>query len=485
MKIFIFIKLTVISSICFSQKQFNISNNFGLLRCRGELVAEDSMSYYSFGYAEKLGEPEVGIFATAFDKKSAKVKQTTYTKKSGEWVFVQFRTPIYKKANNIIFGGAGFKYIYKFSYDPSINLIQAIDSVKNEINSGIVLTDMIIRKDTTYYFASLTLPDSNALLLSIKPDNKPSKNIYLSQETGYGYSTSKLWVLDDGRIIATGGKRKNINKQIFISELDKDGNLLKEVNNLISDRCHRVADLELVNDSILIVDAVCSYYPKIYNTIYKYNINQRKFIWKYRNDGRATEWYNHGGEIIKGHRENEFLFCTVAEGIGTKPDSIFNVGQVVKIDGNGKKLWSKDYARYSEQNLAFNHFATIMATSDGSYLVGGEARIQRTEAWLVKIDEDGNILPIDTTTATSITDITDVKIYPNPTSDYLIINQGEQTDMSYHLLDMSGREIGHLDIQNSHTNVMWHLDGVNSGMYVLVIKQKGKILENKKIVIYR
>ncbi|MFM2392151.1 MAG: hypothetical protein RLZZ546_128 [Bacteroidota bacterium] len=480
-QVFVFI-LIVYNSVK-SQKLYNISNDYDLLLTSAELLAEDRKYYYTIGYAEKMGESEVGFMVSAHDKLDGRVLHTTYYKKPGEWLFTGRRTPVFLKGQELIFGIDATKYLYKFSYNINSHSITPIDSVKNESSGGLVITDMIIGNDTTYYFASLTLPDSNALLLAIKKDDEPSNNIYLPQEKGYFYSTSKLSVLSDGTIIATGGKRKNIDDQIFISELDKDGNLIKEVNNLISDRCYRVADLELINDSTLLIDAACSYYPFFYNTIYKYNINQRKFIWKYRNDTRPTEWYNHGGEIIKGHRENEFLFCTVAEGIGTKPDSIFNVGQVVKIDGNGKKLWSKDYARYSGQNLAFNHFATIMATSDGSYLVGGEARIQRTEAWLVKIDEDGNILPIDTTTATSITDITDIKIYPNPASDYLIINQGEQTVMSYHLLDMTGREAAKIDIQSSHTNVMWELDEVSSGMYILVIKQKGKILESKKIVV--
>ncbi len=43
------------------------------------------------------------------------------------------------------------------------------------------------------------------------------------------------------------------------------------------------------------------------------------------------------------------------------------------------------------------------------------------------IDEHGDIVPIDTTSGTNQIDLTipDIKIYPNPATDYLIINQGE------------------------------------------------------------
>jgi hypothetical protein len=464
----------------------NISTNSGLLRTSGELIVENNEYYYSIGYAEKIGEGEVGIFVSAFDKKNAQIKSTYYYKKLNQWLFTQYRTPIYQIDDNFIFGAVGSKYAYKFSYDPELNELNAIDSVKNESTGGIVLTDMIIRNDTTYYFASLTLPDSNALLLSIKKDNELSTSIYLPQEIGYFYSTSKLAILSDGRIIATGGRKNGtFNFLIYVSELSKEGQLIKETSSLLQDKSFEVADLELVNDSILIIDAVSTYYPYFFNSVYKYNINQRKFLWKYNNDKRPTKFFNHGGEIIKGHKENEFLFCTTVDGIGSKPDSVFNVGQVVKIDDNGKKIWSKDYYRYGGQNMAFNHFATILATSDGNYLIGGETYIQNSEAWLVKIDEDGNIVPIDTSTSSVDVAIPEIKIYPNPTSDYIIINQGEQSDMSYALFDMQGRQLAHIDIENSHTNVVWDLPELQSGSYQMIVTQKGIKVMDKKIVVVR
>jgi hypothetical protein len=126
----------------------------------------------------------------------------------------------------------------------------------------------------------------------------------------------------------------------------------------------------------------------------------------------------------------------------------------------------------------------MISVDDSHYLLGGRTTTDTTIcSWLVKIDEDGNIVPIDTTSNTGITDIADISIYPNPAHDQIIINQGERTDMQYTIYDSQGRMVLTKMIRETHHNTVWDISDLPDGIYFLSITHLGKVLKSIKMVV--
>ena len=165
----------------------------------------------------------------------------------------------------------------------------------------------------------------------------------------------------------------------------------------------------------------------------------------------------------------------------------YGTGKIVKFNDKGQRLWQKRYY-YNNKRFYLNKFFNIIMTTDSNYLiVGDENWIQ--SAWLVKIDEDGNILPIDTTSTTTdhdvVSSIPEIKVYPNPASHSIIINQGEITDMTYQLIDMNGGIVKAISLPHAHHNVVWDISDVTSGTYILSMKQGEKLIGSRQQVVVK
>ncbi len=176
----------------------------------------------------------------------------------------------------------------------------------------------------------------------------------------------------------------------------------------------------------------------------------------------------------------------MASDIDSTMDSI---GKVIKFNADGKKIWQKNYDFTTNQG--FNNFNNIISTTDSNYLIVGEIfSVDLPQApWLVKIDEDGNILPIDTTSTTTdhdvVSSIPEIKVYPNPASHSIIINQGEITDMTYQLIDMNGGIVKAISLPHAHHNVVWDISDVTSGTYILSMKQGEKLIGSRQQVVVK
>ena len=108
---------------------------------------------------------------------------------------------------------------------------------------------------------------------------------------------------------------------------------------------------------------------------------------------------NDGGYIAVGRTEGD-----VGGGSPNQTDDLD--GWIIKVDKNGNQEWSKQYDSIAPSNSNNNDgtddFYSIIQTSDGGYLVAGHGydqtfvqpsdptQIGEQQAWLVKIDADGN-----------------------------------------------------------------------------------------------
>ncbi|MBK8346940.1 MAG: T9SS type A sorting domain-containing protein [Saprospiraceae bacterium] len=76
-----------------------------------------------------------------------------------------------------------------------------------------------------------------------------------------------------------------------------------------------------------------------------------------------------------------------------------------------------------------------------------------------------------------------ITIYPNPATDQIIINQGEQSDMRYSIYDAQGRIALSQTVAEPHQNMIWDISSLSSGLYVLSISQKGKNIKSVQLVV--
>ena len=286
-----------------------------------------------------------------------------------------------------------------------------------------------------------------------------------------------------GDLLATG--------KMAIFYLDHNGNQIWEYQTPSLSPIHDVKDIHPINDKEVLLASYDSYFSyadhNLYSrwTVTRYDVINKKIIWSnFWNEPRLPYIWS-TAKIIKTKNDGEYLLmANDYEGHDTVS---FAKGKIVKFNDKGQRLWQKNYYYNAQRGLS-NDFYNIIRASDGNYLIVGSENLIQT-AWLVKIDEDGNILPIDTTSASQDLDIShsipEVSIYPNPASHSIIINQGEITDMTYRLIDMSGAVIKVLPLPHPHHNVIWDITDVPAGTYILTMAHGGIVLDSKVQVIIR
>ncbi len=299
----------------------------------------------------------------------------------------------------------------------------------------------------------------------------------------------------NGHIIVFGNYTPKIfskNAVLVVTELNRNHDKIRQFVSPIIHRVYRTTDAIVENDSIAYI--LCmghdidlalgdSAFPSF---LFKFDLKTFKIIWKRSREKPATIYASYPSQLVKGHKAGEYLFCTVANGLGLSDTFYYTVGRVVKVNANGEIVWYKDYTYLPNNNNDNNATSSLLATADGHYLLGGDDYSNgQINSWLVKIDEDGNIVPIDTTSATTqpIRDLPDITIYPNPAHDYIIINQGEQSDMRYSIYDAQGRIALSQTVAEPHQNMIWDISALTSGMYVLSISHKGQIVKSVQLVV--
>ena len=73
-------------------------------------------------------------------------------------------------------------------------------------------------------------------------------------------------------------------------------------------------------------------------------------------------------------------------------------------------------------------------------------------------------------------------IYPNPTSDYVVLKISETTlgNLSYRVIDINGKVISHRNITNGDTQI--NMQQLPVGMYILKVIQSNQELKTFKII---
>ncbi len=280
--------------------------------------------------------------------------------------------------------------------------------------------------------------------------------------------------------------------KIIVAEVDPEGNFIWERKNQFDNAYRALKVLPLNNDEVLILLKAHALDEKFggtgfFSQVVKFDLKSKTFgNPKFYEKPSTSSSY---ADLIKSTRDTGTYFVCTGSYLDDKDKkSSTTCGRIVKIDSDLNELWHKDYIYYPDDGSISNEFYTIIPVAGGHYLIGGYSNWYGV-GWLIKIDEDGNIVPKDTTASSVDADLSsqlpEITIYPNPSSGVIIINQGATTGMRYQLIDLSGQVVKAMDVQGSHINTIWDISDIPAGSYVLTIMQDGRILQSKRQIVIK
>ena len=471
-----------------SQNVFNIIYRDTNAFVRNDLLYETKAHYISIGYYGITNK--IGIHVRKYDKSNGNLVFHDVFFYKNFWLQLNGRTKIIDKENKLIFAADGDQILFKLEFDYIKDILIATDSIKNPFNKTFYIQDMDIINDTTQYFA--TIGDSLGWIFRY-PDNT-TKFVY-SKEKKPRNSFEHFVRAKNGNYIFFGGKNDGAKNRwrIAATEVDANGYKICEEENVFNNSGGVEDILQKNENEVLLIAESFALDPisknkGFHHILYKFDL-QKKVFYRLKDMSAPTYLFGNYGAMVKSsHHPDQFFVCTMSALPGSTADSLVIAGRIVKIKGDSTTLWTKHYYKITG-HYDNNDFNTMIPTSDGNYLIGGKTYGTWLDGWLVKIDEDGNILPIDTTSSATEQDIhnniPEIKIYPNPASHSIIINQGEITDMTYQLTNMNGAVVKSIPLPHAHHHVVWDISDVASGTYVLTMLQGGKMIGSRQQVVIR
>jgi len=167
-------------------------------------------------------------------------------------------------------------------------------------------------------------------------------------------------------------------------------------------------------------------------------------------------------------------------------------GLLMKLTMDGDTLWSRYYYKDS---IVPNYFFDLQQTSDGGFLMGGISWGNDPDAWLLKVDSIGCLIPgcdsIITGLAQKFITEGEMHIYPTPFSDHAWAEAIIPSEFRYKqsfilLIDILGRQIRQIPLypdSQGHTRVRINRNGLTAGMYFYRLVAGGEVLSVGKVVV--
>lgn len=172
-------------------------------------------------------------------------------------------------------------------------------------------------------------------------------------------------------------------------------------------------------------------------------------------------------------------------------------GWLFRMDENREVLWERSYIDSTYQGRTFG-LRYIIPTSDGGYLATGTITnymtgVWESHNWLLKLDSlgclepgCGNINYITDTKEAVFLKGKDIKIYPNPASDYVQVEFPADFNIGQNIhaiLVSNGGSIVRQEKINASKSQL-NLSGIASGIYHLMIRRENEIIGSKRIIVH-
>lgn len=218
----------------------------------------------------------------------------------------------------------------------------------------------------------------------------------------------------------------------------------------------------------------------------RYDLETNKEVWSTYWDEPRKDYFWHLARIVPTKVPGEYLLMA-SDRVSASTEN-YTTGKVVRFTDEGKRLWQKTYYYKNSVWGLINDFFSMIPTSDGNYLIGGWVNWGGGRPWLVKIDDDGNILPTDTTTSVQdiqveLNEVPTVEIYPNPASNVLTINiAGGDEAIGYQAIvtGADGKIVSVYAIGGQSTTV--DVSGYVPGIYTVQVEHHGKMIYVTKFI---
>jgi hypothetical protein len=292
-----------------------------------------------------------------------------------------------------------------------------------------------------------------------------------------------------------------------IYKIDLNGNLIWQIDDIPEFNASIPQEMTVVNDGFVIASSIDDFENPING--------QNGLIYKMDFDGNLLWWngelefnYATGLTCITKTCDNGFVCCGRNYESLVPPDSLDydnnNNLIIAKYDSLGTLLWHRKYL-YVNSPYDYHEMYDLKATHDGGYIMVGEAtdnwqdnpnlELPRQQAWILKVDGCGCLVPgcdeFCTPPDCSPPNVVDVPkpdyfLYgPNPVENSFYIyfdgTDMELENLEFQLYDISGRLVDSFMPSESDMTYIWEMEKYAAGEYVVVLKDKGNILQSQKI----
>ena len=192
---------------------------------------------------------------------------------------------------------------------------------------------------------------------------------------------------------------------------------------------------------------------------------------------------------MPSHNDDGYILTGVE--LTDDPD-IRNNGTIGKIGPEGDSIWFRSIFPATEDTISSSELYEVIATDDGYYMSTGRVRVSSPKdsvylkVWMVKFDDDGHIVNVGDNSSVVGTELSSgVRIYPNPSSDYLYIENDNESGMTYRLYDHEGKLV--LSRENTKASSIYiiSVSDLIAGNYYLQIENLEGNRDVRKLVIQR
>lgn len=463
---------------------------------------EDGTTYVS-GQILLRGSADRGVFTAAYDdhfnSRGYSVLQDTANYQAfsnGANELVDFDGCLYKAHTDDIFRSVqfdSFTYAFTSKYIIETGKFEYLHTVKDTLDSNSYLLSRSLILNRNNELVHLCRSRSNDIIgITINPSSGAVIKQFRISDAEYRYWPMKLIEISNGYLIFGGSLSIDDDNIQFIIKLDEAYSIVDrfyQTNNYFDPHQQAFVD----SDGYIILPnsehqgdfdnwrSIVTKMDENLNEIWTTTIGDTTF-------SRDLSYYTAG---VETHDMDGYILC----GIDTEEDSIgTSRGQIARIDKDGELIWHRRYLPVDTNFQRRAELFSMVISHDGNYkLCGRLANASDNIAidsivnaiWLLEIDDDGHIVIDDDTDVIDIGPSSSIRIFPNPTSDYIYIEHDEAKGYSYEIYDSQARQV----LQKKETEA-WHtymlpLSNHPSGLYYLhIIDQQGTRIV-KEIVIQR
>jgi hypothetical protein len=304
---------------------------------------------------------------------------------------------------------------------------------------------------------------------------------------------NKLWhktyKKDDTYHIASGGEQTNdlgyiitgvysdafVKQNLFIVKTDSSGNVewTKTYEEDVNTGHNRICKTSNGN----YISSAWTKFNGIGGTILRKLNGDGDTIW----EKQVERGYNLGffsKPIILGNEDIVF-----AGFIEDSPDNYS--GWLVKTDSLGNIIWER---QYTIGNSTYSLFNDLKTTEDGGFIMCGYAMNPSQDAWVVKVDSNGCLVP------GCNNDVVEILLsegeylqqnYPNPancnTSIPVSVPQGKNATLF--VSNLTGQYMEIISVLSNTNEIELDVSDYPAGMYLYSIEIDGKVMETRRMIV--